>query len=459
MKKIIWIVAAVVIVAVAAAIMTAALLHCDHQWQEATCIKPGICAACGKTQGEALGHSWQKATCTVPETCSVCGEIRGEARGHSWQAATCTAPETCSVCGEIRGEIMEHSWQAATCTVPETCSVCGEIRGEALGHNWQDATCTAPKTCTVCSATEGELLEHSWTAATCLAPQTCSVCGQTQGEIADHQWQSVTCTAPRTCAVCGLSDGEALGHQWQDATCTSAKRCSTCGVTSGDALGHDFAASTDGITKKCNTCGESVTIKYVAITFDDGPSGKITQGLLDGLQERNVKATFFICGYRIETYKTMPQTILDYGHEIGLHTYNHATLTKLDADGIRGELEGMMPLLPEGYKVTLMRPPGGAYNTRTKEVCKELGLSVIMWSVDPQDWATKDVNTIVSRIVSGASDGSIILMHDLKSSSVTAALKAIDKLQAQGYEFVTVSQLAQIKGKTLEPGEVYYSAK
>ena len=458
MKKKIWIAVGAVLLA-AAAVTAGVLLYCDHQWQAATCTQPRTCTQCGKTQGQALGHQWQAATCTEPEVCSVCGQTQGESVGHNWQAATCTAPETCSVCGQTRGEALAHSWQAATCAAPETCSLCGQTQGEALPHNWQEATCTLPKTCSLCAATEGTVLEHSWQAATCLAPATCGGCGLTQGELGDHSWKAVTCTDPRTCAVCGLTDGSALGHIWVDATCTTAKRCTRCGGTSGSSLGHDFAPSVDGVTKKCNTCGENVTIKYVAITFDDGPSGKITQRLLEGLQERGAKATFFLCGYRIKTYKTLPQTILDYGHEIGIHTDNHATLTKLDADGIREELQNVIPMLPEGYNVTLMRPPGGGYNSRVKDVCREMGLSVVMWSVDPRDWETSDVSTVVSRVVSGASEGSIILMHDLKSSSVTAALEAIDKLQAQGYEFVTVSQLAAIKGKTLEAGEVYYSMK
>jgi len=458
MKKKIWIAVAIITAVVIVAVV-AMLLYCDHQWLPANCTQPEICSECGKSRGEALGHKWLAATCTAPETCTECGATRGEMQAHSWQAATCTAPETCADCGKTQGQALGHSWQPATCTVPETCSACGETQGQALGHSWQDATCTTLKTCTVCAATEGELLDHNWQPATCLAPQTCAACGLTQGEVADHQWKGVTCTAPRTCPICGLTDGEALGHSWTPATCTTAKRCTTCGGTSGDPLGHDFGSSTDGVTKTCNTCGESVTIKYVAITFDDGPSGKITQNLLNGLQERGVKATFFLCGYRIKTYQTLPQTILDHGHEIGLHTYNHATLTKLDADGIRQELTSMLPMLPEGYQVKLMRPPGGGFNSRVKEVCAELGLSIIMWSVDPKDWATSDVSTVVSRVVNNTDENDIILMHDLKSSSVNAALKAIDRLQAQGYEFVTVSQLAQIRGKNLEAGVVYYSMK
>lgn len=472
---------AVAILAVAGIVF--ALTYCDHEWLDATCTDPVTCARCGKTKGEALGHTWSDATCTDPEICSVCGEIQGTALGHTWQDATCTDPEICSVCGETQGKALGHTWQDATCSAPKTCAVCGETRGKTLPHTWQDATCTVPKTCSVCGATEGDLLEHTWipatcltlktcsvcgttegeladhawAAATCLAPKTCTVCGKTEGTITDHSWKNPTCTAPKTCAVCGKTEGEALGHTWTAATCETPQTCTVCGATNGNALGHSFTASGDGKTKTCGTCGKTVTIKYVAITFDDGPSGDITRNLLSGLSQRGVRATFFLCGYRMETYGSLPQTIMDYGHEIGLHGYSHNSLSGMSADGVRQELAATKAMLPEGCNVALMRPPGGAYNSTVKQVCAEMGLSVILWSVDPQDWATSDVGTITSRIVNNAKAGSIILMHDLKSSSVQAALNAIDILRAQGYEFVTVSRLAQIQGVSLQPGGAYSS--
>ncbi len=465
MKKYLWFLLALLVLLAGCAAMpetTQSLSSCQiqgHTWQEASCITAKTCTVCGETEGETLGHTWQEATCAEPKICTRCAVTEGEALGHAWQEATCTEPKICTRCAVTEGEALGHAWQEATCAEPKICTRCAVTEGEALGHAWQEATCTSPKTCTACGVTEGEVLDHTWQAATCQAPKTCIGCGKTEGNVTEHRWKDPTCGKPATCALCGKTSGSALGHAWKDATCTKAKKCTTCGATSGDPLGHDFAESTDGKTKLCNICGELVTIKYISITFDDGPSGKVTQKLLDGLRERDAKATFFICGYRIKSYKSYPQLILDGGHEIGLHTANHENLTKLDKEGIRQELEGMLDQLPEGYQVRLMRPPGGSYNNSVKAVCLDMGLSIIMWSVDPQDWATNDVDTIVSRILRGASEGSIILMHDLKSSSVTAAMKAIDKLQALGYEFVTVSELAQIMGKTLEPGQVYYSIK
>ena len=427
-----------------------------HSWQNADCENPETCSRCGLTRGEALNHIWTEADCTESGTCTRCGAVGEEALGHAWQAATCLTSEVCTRCGAAGADALGHAWQDATCVAPKTCTGCGLTEGEMLEHSWQDATCVAPKTCTGCGLTEGEPLEHNWQDATCLAPKTCAGCGLTEGTIVEHRWQRVTCTRPETCRDCGLTRGEALGHIWVEATCTAARHCTRCGTTMGGALGHNFVDSGNG-TKLCQTCGRSVNTKYVAITFDDGPSGNITDTLLEGLQARGVRATFFICGYRIRSFRTQPQKILDGGHEIGLHTENHATLTKLTAEGIRQELESMMELLPNGYTPRLMRPPGGAYNATVRQVCGEMGLSVVMWSVDPRDWETNHVDTIVEKVVNGAREGSIILMHDLKSSSVQAALIAIDRLQAMGYEFVTVSELAEINGRQIVAGEVYHS--
>lgn len=477
MKKRIWIVLAVALLACMALIagcanqqgnptsgigttLTQSICQLQgHTWQEATCVQPKACKICGVTEGAALGHTWKDATCTEAKTCEICAATEGEALGHTWQDATCTEAKVCKTCAASEGEALGHAWQDATCTEAKTCKTCAVTEGEALGHSWQDATCTAPKTCGLCGQTEGEVLAHSWQSATCQRPETCAGCGLTRGEKTDHQWKNPTCSKGQSCKYCGVTTGDALGHVWKEATCTTAKTCSTCGATSGSPLGHDLDENSGETTKLCKTCGQWITLKYIALTIDDGPSGQITDTLLEGLEARGAHATFFICGYRIRSFRAYPQKILDGGHEIGLHTDSHATLTKLDSDGVRKELEGMMGLLPEGYRVTLMRPPGGAYNNTVKAVCLDMGLSIIMWSVDPKDWATNDVDLIVSRIVNGASDGAIILMHDLKSSSVQAALKAIDKLQAQGYVFVTVSELAEIQGKTLEPGKVYSSVR
>ena len=197
------------------------------------------------------------------------------------------------------------------------------------------------------------------------------------------------------------------------------------------------------------------TPKYAALTFDDGPSGRFTQALLDGLAERNVRATFFLCGYRLADYGDLAMEIRRQGHEVGLHGYSHDSMAKMSASTLRRELEDTMSLLPAGCPVSLMRPPGGAAGDTVRQIAREMNLSVVFWSVDPKDWATDDTGLILSRMLSGTGDGDVILLHDMDMSSVDAALALVDELKEQGYKFLTVSQLAMLRLTQLKPGESY----
>lgn len=202
---------------------------------------------------------------------------------------------------------------------------------------------------------------------------------------------------------------------------------------------------------------EAAEPKYLALTFDDGPSGRYTDRLLQGLAERNAKATFFLCGYRLEVYPDYPQKILSGGHEIGLHGYSHDPMNKLSPEALDRELEQTDSLLFEatGRHFSLLRPPGGQSTAAVEAAAAQRNLSLILWSVDPKDWATNDSSLIERRVLSNVSDGDIILLHDMSDSSVDAALSLVSKLQAEGYQFLTVSQLAALRGKPLCAGSLY----
>ena len=192
--------------------------------------------------------------------------------------------------------------------------------------------------------------------------------------------------------------------------------------------------------------------KYIALTFDDGPSGRFTRTLLEGLAQRDVHATFFLCGYRLENQADLAAQIRRNGHEIGLHGYSHDPMSEMSRDRITRELRRTRALLPGGTLVNLLRTPGGE---RTDTVClcaQQENLTLIHWSVDPRDWACGDPHIIAQRILEQAKDGDIILLHDMTDSSVTAALAVVDQLQAQGYRFLTVSQLAMLRLTHLQPG-------
>ena len=204
--------------------------------------------------------------------------------------------------------------------------------------------------------------------------------------------------------------------------------------------------------------GERSANKYVALTFDDGPTGELTAQLLDGLRERYVSATFFLCGYRAEEYPALVRRMAEEGHELAIHGWRHAYLHTMAQAEIREELKGTGELIAglTGVRPKLFRPPGGLCSETVMEEAAQEGLSAILWSVDPEDWSTHDAGAVVRRVQKKARDGDILLMHDLSPSSVTAALRLIDQMTALGYQFCTVSELAAIRGKRLEAGEKYY---
>lgn len=198
-----------------------------------------------------------------------------------------------------------------------------------------------------------------------------------------------------------------------------------------------------------------VETQYVALTFDDGPSGKYTRQLLEGLQQRDAKATFLLCGYRMKEYPDITQRIFDEGHEIGFHGYSHASMDTMSRRDIARELLDTEAMLPEGCKPVFLRPPGGCCSDGVRQVAQVRGLAILSWSVDPRDWATSDTQAVEKNVLDTIADGDIVLLHDMTASSVRAALDIVDVLQNRGFQLVTVSQLAKLRGTTLRPGKTY----
>ena len=195
--------------------------------------------------------------------------------------------------------------------------------------------------------------------------------------------------------------------------------------------------------------------KYIALTFDDGPSGLYTRALLAGLAVRQAKATFFLCGYRAEQHPELTEKIWQEGHEIGIHGYSHKNMAPMSRRDIAAEIADTKALLPDRCPVRLLRPPGGCCSDGVHQVAGAMGLAVIGWSVDPRDWAVRDTAVVSRSIVDQVQDGDIILMHDTSESSVNAALNIVDILTERGYVFVTVSELARLREVRLIPGADY----
>ena len=178
----------------------------------------------------------------------------------------------------------------------------------------------------------------------------------------------------------------------------------------------------------------------IAITFDDGPSSQCTGRLLDGLKERNVKATFFLIGENAKENPELVKRLDEEGHLIGNHTYHHVEITKVSDEEAKKEILDTNKVITSitGKSVEYMRPPFGLWQ-RNLEM--EIEVLPVMWTIDPLVWTTENVDEIVNKVVTEAEENDIILLHDCYDSSVDAALRIIDILQKKGFEFVTVDQL------------------
>lgn len=211
-------------------------------------------------------------------------------------------------------------------------------------------------------------------------------------------------------------------------------------IKEGETKEQTMAANGSKVEKsEEDTLAEDMAPK-IAITFDDGPGRGCTGRLLDGLKERGVKATFFLIGENAKENPELVKRIYDEGHLIGNHTYHHVEISKVSDEKAKREIEDTNQVIMEitGEPVIFMRPPFGVWQ---KKLELEIDVFPVMWTIDPLDWTTENADEIVNKIVSQAEEDAIILMHDCYDSSVDAALRIIDILEKEGYEFVTVDQL------------------
>lgn len=189
--------------------------------------------------------------------------------------------------------------------------------------------------------------------------------------------------------------------------------------------------------------------KYVALTFDDGPSKEVTPRILDTLAQHGAKATFFMIGNQAKMLPEIAQQVAAAGHEIGNHTMDHADLSKLDPGSIRKKIGDAADSIEHatGIQPYLVRPPYGAYNDAVLNDAANQGDSLILWSVDSLDWQSRNADAVINEIQKEITSGAIILMHDIHPSTADALPRLLDWLESQGYQFVTVSQLLKMQGQ------------
>lgn len=231
----------------------------------------------------------------------------------------------------------------------------------------------------------------------------------------------------------GLWEQEAAGDAGRGPVVETA-------VQSGGSAGDDRLYREQPGTETENACDSTQERKKIALTFDDGPHPCYTEQLLDGLKERGVAATFFVTGEHAKLHSDVIKRMQDEGHLIGNHTYSHIQLTKKNREKFKEELVKTNEVITEitGKEVLYVRPPYGCWDKSLEE---ELNMFPVLWTIDPLDWCSSNVDCIAERVVGKAGENEIILMHDYYDTSVTAALKIVDKLLEEGYEFVTVEEI------------------
>lgn len=188
----------------------------------------------------------------------------------------------------------------------------------------------------------------------------------------------------------------------------------------------------------------NVPERLVALTFDDGPHGKLTPRILDILARYGAKGTFFVLGQNASRFPGVLQRAAAEGHEIGNHTWSHAKLTSCGREKLLSEMSRTRDAVirATGQAPAVMRPPYGAINAATiQTIYSAYGTPAILWDVDTNDWRKPGVQTVVNRAVNGARSGSIILVHDIHASTAEAIEGIVQGLQARGFRLVTVSEL------------------
>lgn len=180
----------------------------------------------------------------------------------------------------------------------------------------------------------------------------------------------------------------------------------------------------------------------IALTIDDGPHPHWTPQVLDLLRRYEISATFCQVGAQVSAYPSLVRAVAAEGHLIVNHTWSHADLARASAVSVRSQLERTSDAIEKvsGHRPTIFRAPYGAWSMHTLATCREMGMRLLDWSVDPHDWSRPGTSHIVERIMAHTHSGSIILEHDGggdRSQTVAALRAVLPRLLDAGYQFVT----------------------
>jgi peptidoglycan-N-acetylglucosamine deacetylase len=213
------------------------------------------------------------------------------------------------------------------------------------------------------------------------------------------------------------------------------------------APSESSTAPTPSPVPKTTISSVHVDEPYIALTFDDGPNGKLTPRLLDLLAQHHIHATFFVVGENAAQYPEILQRAAREGHEIGNHSWSHPNFAKMSEDAVRSQVKRTEDAIVSatGVRPTLLRPPYGSITTREKHwLHDDLGYQIILWDVDPLDWKNPGPSVVTNRIVKETRAGSIVLSHDIHAQTIEAMPETLRELEEKGFKFVTVSELLKM---------------
>ncbi len=198
------------------------------------------------------------------------------------------------------------------------------------------------------------------------------------------------------------------------------------------------------------------TRPMVALTFDDGPS-EYTGEILDLLTQYGGAATFCIVGNRVSSYPDQIRAIAAQGSEIATHTWSHQKLTSLNSASMERQIMRPIEAVHEivDAPVRFLRPPYGAVDSNVRAVARKLGMPIVLWSIDTEDWRTMNADKTARAILKNVKNGSIVLMHDVHQPTLQAMRTVIPELAARGYQMVTLSELYSVREGGAQPGVVY----
>lgn len=178
-----------------------------------------------------------------------------------------------------------------------------------------------------------------------------------------------------------------------------------------------------------------------SLTFDDGPNPDYTRQVLDVLDKYQVQGTFFLLGSAVETYPELVQEIVDRGHVVASHSYNHPDMLYLSEEEIRQEILGTAKLIENiiGQPTQFYRLPYGSGDARVVDAVPEL--TSVMWNVDSEDWVSETADQVIQNVVSQLSGDDLILFHDRLPNTVEALDRLIPEMIQAGYFFDTPDAL------------------